>query len=403
MCNILVVEDHEEWQELIPEKLRRAFKELGYPAPSITVEKTFKEANKLLKEKKWDLLVTDLGLGPRSRQLLGRHLIETANELKVHAIAISGSDDAYNQKDLDELKHKYGAAGFFTKLPFDSKGFIKKVQELVTKPISPIPEIPANLPSSDSSSNCFALLIGIGEYQNINKLSKTVVDAEDLSAVLLENGYAKENIILLRNNEATKNDISQSLDWLARRVKNNDTVIFFFSGHGLQMKGGFNPGEYLCTVQTNLNNLPNTCISDAEFTRALNSINAGRLVVFLDACHSGGIGAPKDHNLSVTKGLSENFYQTLAQATGRAIIAACGPNEVAWELPDMRNGLFTHYLLEGIRGKAAQDGVVTVNSLFHYVYKHVASHDNRQHPYQKVEGGDFMIATKKHFESIIQA
>jgi CheY-like chemotaxis protein len=404
MCNILVVEDHEDWQDILPEKIQQAFKELGYPSPSITVETTFKEANRLLKEKQWDLLVTDLGLGPRSRELLGRMLIETAQAQNIPSIAVSGSEQAYTQRDLNELRSLYGSADFFTKLPFDTKGFIKKVQELVAQTSSPnidIKKPEKNLLSNNLPGKCFALLIGISEYKNINRLSKTTVDAEDLYTTLLQQGYSKENVFLLCNYEATKNQIGDRLDWLARRVKHEDTVLFFFSGHGLQFKGGFHPGEYLCSVQADLSNLQDTCISHEEFTRALNSIHAGRLVVFLDACHSGGVGTPRDINPSVVEGLSESFYKSLAQGKGRAIIAACMPNEVAWELGEMRNGLFTHYLLEGIKGGAAQNEVVTVSRLFAYIYEHVVSHGNHQppyqHPYQKSEGEDFII-TPKLFE-----
>jgi CheY-like chemotaxis protein len=404
MCNILVVEDHEDWQEILPDELLRAFDELGYPAPSIVVTETFIEANRLLKEKQWDLLVTDLGLGSRSRQLLGSRLVRTAQVLRVPAIAVSGSEPAYNQRDLDELQHQYGAAGFFTKLPFDSIGFIKKVQELVTSPISlNIPPIPPkdlkDDPYKDNlPSNHFALLIGIAQYKSINPLAKTTVDAEDLYTVLLNNGYPKENVILLRDDEATKSRISQSLDLIARRAKNEDTVALFFAGHGLQLKGGFHPGEYLCAVQADLNYLQDTCISNEELTRALQSIQAGRLVVFLDACHSGGMGTPRDPSASIKAGLSESFYQTLAQAKGRAIIAACQPDEFSYELEDMRNGLFTHYLLQGLRGGAATNGVVTISRLFAYVFEHVIRHGNRpspyQRPYQSSVGEDFMIVAQ---------
>jgi uncharacterized caspase-like protein len=297
---------------------------------------------------------------------------------------------------LDELQHQYGAEGFFTKLPFKSNNFIKKVQEVITR------QVPSNIDSvedstvSDSSRHRFALLIGISEYKNIKKLTKTTFDAEDLYAVLLDNGYSKEHVFLLRDNEATKSHISDRLDWIARRAKSQDTVALFFAGHGLQLKGGFYPGEYLCTAQTDLNNLQDTCISNEEFTRALQSIQSGQLVVFLDACHSGGMGVSRDLSISLQAGLSESFYQILSQGKGRIIIAACEPDEVAWELAEMRNGLFTHYLLEGLRGGAATNGVVTVNRLFAYVYEHVVSHGSApyQHPYQKSEGGDFMIASQ---------
>ena len=67
-------------------------------------------------------------------------------------------------------------------------------------------------------------------------------------------------------------------------------------------------------------------------------------------------------------GLSQTAYAAVAEGNGRVVIASCRPDEVLWELPGMNNGLFTHYLLEGLRGAAAgTDGKVGVLRLFEYV------------------------------------
>jgi len=242
--------------------------------------------------------------------------------------------------------------------------------------------------------NAHALLIGIAAYRHIRPLAKTTTDARDLYDTLLQNGYSPSNMSLLLDEQATKAAISDRLDWLARRVGHNDTVVIFFSGHGAQLIGGFWPGEYLCPVEATLDKVKDTFISDEEFTTALRAIRAGRLVVFLDACHAGGVGEPKDPAVQVKAGLSEAAY-THFLAQGRVIIASCKPDEVSYELPEMRNSLFTHYLLEGLQGGAArEDGTVWISNLFGYVYKHVSQH-NLQHPFQKSATEDFVIATVK--------
>lgn len=240
-------------------------------------------------------------------------------------------------------------------------------------------------------SQAYALCIGIAAYRHLRPLSKTTTDAQDLYSLLLRIGYPAANMTLLLDAQATKPAISEKLDWLARRAGPNDAVVIFFSGHGAQLLGGFWPGEYLCPVEARLDNVRDTFISDEEFTTALRAIRAGRLVVFLDACHAGGVGEPKDPTVQVQAGLSEAAYDRLL-AKGRVIIAACRPNEVAYELPNMRNGLFTHYLLKGLRGGAArEDGTVWISDLFGYLYKHVSQH-GLQHPFQKSATEDFAIA-----------
>jgi hypothetical protein len=55
----------------------------------------------------------------------------------------------------------------------------------------------------------------------------------------------------------------------------------------------------------------------------------------------------------------------VAQGRGKLIIAACTPSQLAYEKGS--HGLFTHALLEGLRGSAASGGDVTINSLYDYI------------------------------------
>lgn len=272
-------------------------------------------------------------------------------------------------------------------LRYTRKSFVDLcIGNLDTEPISSSSLKPDNM----TFENCYALLIGIAAYRHLRPLAKTTTDAQDIYDTLLHHGYPPANVALLLDEQATKAAISDKLNWLARRTGLDNTVVIFFSGHGAQLVGGFWPGEYLCPVEANLDRVRDTLISDEEFTHALRAIHAGRLIVFLDACHAGGVGEPKDPTVQVKAGLSEAAYNRFL-AQGRIIIASCKPDEVSYELPEMRNGLFTHYLLEGLRGGAARpDGTVWMSNLFGYVYEHVSQH-NLQHPFQKSEAEDFII------------
>jgi hypothetical protein len=234
----------------------------------------------------------------------------------------------------------------------------------------------------------YALLLGVGAYRNLPALGKTTADARDLYAVLTDPvyaGYAPRNVRLLLDEEVTKANVNDALDRMARGAGSEDTVVIFFSGHGVQRIGGFEPGEYLCPVEADWSDLRATAISTGEFTTALRAIGAGRIVVLLDACHSGGVGEPKGAAFQSKAGLSDNAYNRLAQGRGRVIIASCRPDEVSWELAEMENGLFTHFLLEGMRGAAASDdGTVRVLDLFTFVSAQVPTRAE-QHPLLKGE------------------
>ncbi len=68
-----------------------------------------------------------------------------------------------------------------------------------------------------------------------------------------------------------------------------------------------------------------------------------------------------------------------------------GPNEVSGEDDELRHGVFTYFLLEGLRGKADtdKDGIITVDEIYRYVSREVPrATGQEQHPVEKgiVEG-----------------
>lgn len=399
----LLVEDDPFWVDILERKIRFALQNIGHANDFIEIISSFEEAYEALSLKSWHLLVTDIGLGDpqESLKMKGKLLLDLAHDKQVPAIAVSGTSKL-TRRDVRDLYEKCYVSSFFDKIDFveNEERFINKVQQLLKSQDKNLTESLAKDISMSHMKSAHALLIGIAEYHSIRPLSKTTNDAKDFFDTLVKNGYPQQNLHLLLDQSATKANISRELNYLAECTNPDSTVIIFFSGHGAQMLGGFSPGEYLCPVEAELNRIKETCISDAEMTSALRAIRVSRLIVFLDACHSGGVGETKDPNAYVKAGLSEEAYNRLADTGGgRVIIASCKPNEVSWELSEMRNGIFTHYLIEGMSGGAARsDGTIWVSNLFGYVSEHVPKH-KPQHPFQKSATEDFPFAIVQQSQS----
>jgi uncharacterized caspase-like protein len=130
-------------------------------------------------------------------------------------------------------------------------------------------------------------------------------------------------------------------------------------------------------------------------TAMLQNIKSGRLLVMFDSCHSGGAGDPKGSLPQFKRGLDEAYFEALAQGKGRVIMASSRPDEFSWKLSGMRNSLFTHYLLEALRGhvRILGDGYVRVFDVFRHVAEMVPTRAN-QHPIFKATAleEDFPIA-----------
>jgi hypothetical protein len=283
-----------------------------------------------------------------------------------------------------------------------------------------------------SFTNAFALVIGVGQYDQIGPLAKPANDAQSIRQVLIDSalcGYPPENVKLLVDDQATKKQIQDGLQWLATQAKSTSTVSVFFSGHGGQDPAHPLTGNYLlphdCDPFENgtlsADKLSLTSISSDEFTEAIKAIDSQKLVVIFDCCHSGGVGDASRALSGLAKqmraGLSEDYYADLARGKGRVIIASCLPDEKSWERANMHNGIFTTHLLAALRGRAAvrEDGLIHILDVFHDLnvrvppaaatcYDPDVDGPAQQHPLLKAETQDnFAIALDQGGAKSIQA
>ncbi len=314
------------------------------------------------------------------RRLLA--LFEEQSILKRYTDLICPNDDVAAELQKDGLVH-CDLCGQSYDVAACKKRLVYQVQDRTAAPV----------PQTRVFQTGYALLIGINQYRE-HPLAKAAADARALQAVLIDpeyGAYPEDHVWLMTDKQCTKSNINKAFQCLAQATGLDSTVLVFFSGHGFQQIGGFEPGEYLCPVDVDVNSPVSTGISSLELTNALDAIRASRLVVLMDACHSGGIGQANAPGLSRRGGLSTRTYDALA-GRGRAILAACGEDEYSYELPGMDNGVFTHYVIEALQGRACDGlGRVFAASLFHYVAGKVTRRCQQQHPYLKYEGETFAI------------
>lgn len=248
-----------------------------------------------------------------------------------------------------------------------------------------------------------ALLVGIGDYQELDSLgSEPINDAEDVTKLfvsLKHCGYPVENVQTLVNADASRAAIVAGLRKLAVDAQPNDTIVFYFSGHGAQRLSGPDVGTYLCPPEFERARPRETGIEAEELTALLQDIPAQRLLVLVDACRSGAVARFKDADGDTTKwAFGGPRLDALAQGKGRVIIAASAADEDSWILNRYRNSLFTHFLLQGLQGEVDDhsDGVIRVLDLFSYVAEKVRKVKTVQNPVLKTHTHDnFPIALRR--------
>ena len=237
--------------------------------------------------------------------------------------------------------------------------------------------------------NGHAVVIGIANYRAACKLPETVLnDARDVTTILTSDdycGYDRRNVCLLLDDDATLTRTREALRFVAKSSSPDDTVVIFFSGHGALLGDSDDSASALLPVDYDERMRESTILTEAEFSTALRQISARRLVVLLDACHSGGAGSFKAQGPMSPQAFrfSEKSLARLAQGTGRVLIASSRVSEFSYVLPGAHNSVFTTHLLEILRGQGhtSGDGVIRVFDIFNHVAERVKrTRSGGQHP-----------------------
>ena len=179
--------------------------------------------------------------------------------------------------------------------------------------------------SHDIYDNSWALIIGIDKYDNVRELNYAVKDAESIRDILsVSFDFPVENITILKNKNATKQNILKSLSEITKQSGERDRVLVFFAGHGDQedLPEGGQMG-YLLPVDGNPDDLYLTSIGMDEFKKLSYRSNAKHLLYLVDACY-GGIAAVSSRGLD-TK--TPNYLEKITKDKSRQIITAGGRGE----------------------------------------------------------------------------
>jgi len=114
--------------------------------------------------------------------------------------------------------------------------------------------------------------------------------------------------------------------------------------------------------------LRSTCLDYKELMQAVDSIK-GKVLVFIDACHSGNImGSERRDGFDINA-----LVNKLASTSGAFIFSSCMSRESSFENSTWKHGAFTLALMEGLNGKALISGKnkITVKSLDLYISERV--------------------------------
>lgn len=287
---------------------------------------------------------------------------------------------------LSELYNKWGANDIQIGLPFDSpdiamktltvKGNKQSVDGMVASDFSI--DIEQNIPETpNKNSDALAIIFGIEQYKNVSDATFAKRDAalvkEYFNKVI---GIPENRIYYKTNSDVGKAEFDKVFSkdgWLEKRVKDKLTDIYvYYSGHGApDLK---NKVAYLIPYDGDPNYATQTgyCIDDLY--KNLSALKARKVNVFLDACFSGA-NRENDMLLADARPVLIKVAESSSNITeNMTIFSAASAKQISSAWPDKKHGLFTYFMLKGLKGDADTDknNNLTIQELENYIKSNVS-------------------------------
>ena len=226
-----------------------------------------------------------------------------------------------------------------------------------------------------ATSSLYILAVGIDKYKNSRyNLNYAKADARGIAAQLASSsaGIFKDIIVdSLFDENATIENIAERIKRLKSQIRPEDVFLFYYAGHGIMSDpaDASKPDFYLVLhrvtqMQGNDEILKANGLSAGRLRDLLLEVPAQKQLILFDACNSGGAVT------AFTRGGGEEaaIFQ-LARSTGFTVLASTNQEQLAAELKDLKHGIFTYAIINGLKGEAdlKKDGKITVKEIELYL------------------------------------
>jgi len=258
---------------------------------------------------------------------------------------------------------------------------IRDIEEIVK-----LTDVDENFPKTTiDGSNTLAIVMGIEDYKYAPDVAYAANDAQTVYKYMKSVfNIPEKNIYYRVNDGATAGEFKKIFaddGWLARRISPGETnVIIYYAGHGAP--DAKSKVAYLIPQDIDPN-YANTGFSLDDLYGSLGRLQAKSINVYLDACFSGVSRENEPLFAEVRTVVIKPKKSGVPQNT--VVFAASNDEQFSSAYPEKYHGLFTYYLLKGLKGEANKaDNQLTAQELYDYVNKNVSQQagflDKEQNP-----------------------
>lgn len=247
-----------------------------------------------------------------------------------------------------------------------------------------------------------ALIVANDEYEHegLRRLRAPAADADALAGVLGDAGIGAFDVRVVRNEPA--HVIEGQIEDMFTDGRPGDVLLLHFSCHGLKNESG---ELFFAARNTRPNRLASTAISADFVQHCMRASRSRTIVLLLDCCYGGAFSQGVSVRASGDVNVLDSFPGgRLGGGRGRAVITASSAMEYAFEGDQLadeqgaRPSVFTSALVEGLATGDAdrdQDGWISLNELYDYIFDRVREQNPHQTPSRDVEmQGELYLARR---------
>ena len=249
---------------------------------------------------------------------------------------------------------------------------------------APHSDVDVDIPQGrEKNADALALVIGIGKYRDVADATFSDRDAIAFKEYLVRTfGFSSDRVFLLTNEYATYRDIERGLRRIESQLAPNERsdVVVFYAGHGTFKIENNRASHYLVSYEADPN-YPEDGYPLDVFYDSLARLEARYVTVFIDACFSG---TDREERVIVKGTRNLILPEMQMPRVPVPVLASSASNQVSFSYEPKRHGLFTYYLLKGMRGEAdgadgsRKDRDITLRELEVYTREHVSKTANSE-------------------------
>ncbi|HRW94182.1 MAG TPA: caspase family protein, partial [Thermotogota bacterium] len=204
----------------------------------------------------------------------------------------------------------------------------------------------------------YAIVVGMNEYRWLNNLRYAEADAEQVGEKLKGLGFNAQ----ILTGRVSDSDIIEEIRYMSMYTNRNDTLLFYFSGHG--MPGDSESERGLCTYNTDPDR-GSYVVTQQQLKEALENF-AGTKIVILDACYQGS----EERNLARDNELLDRKLGQQVDLLVTSSAANQGAHDGFWLGNQfIQNGVVGYYLQQALAGEADlnRDGALSADEMSRYL------------------------------------